>query len=932
MPQDLLGLAASRGFLDEIYDTYRNDPASVDESWRELLASEEAGAAAPSLRGRFPTVTLDQPAVLNGTNPSNGRRTRRALRALKNSSGAVASLINAFRSHGHLIAELDPLGLMQPPAAPELTLGEWGLAPDDEVSLPLAGFSGQSAGELERFLKQTYAGALGLEFMHIPDARRRSWLAERMETRHITPLAADVRRTMLQYLVNAEGFERFCHVKYPGTKRFSLEGSESLVPLLDLALTRASELGSKEAVIGMAHRGRLTALETILKRPARDIFSEFEDVEPEAQLGGGDVKYHLGYSTDRTYADGRKLHLSLAFNPSHLEAVDPVVLGRVRAKQSRSGEWQQGSTFGVLVHGDAAFAGQGLVAECFNLMGLPGYRTGGTLHVVVNNQVGFTASPQEARSTPYCTDIAKMVDVPVWHVNGEDLDEVAHVVTMAMEYRHLFQSDVIIDLYCYRRYGHNEMDEPGFTQPLMYDRIQQKSSVVELYSHVLTADGVLADADVKTMVATRHAALEVELAAGKSQSRRPRTQAMAGVWQNFAGGPYAAAGDVDTGVSREDLLAIATQLTAVPADFSPHPKLLRLLEQRAQMGRGERPIDWGMGEMLAYGSLIRQGTNVRLSGQDSARGTFSHRHAHLADIKTGLEHNTLLGFGKGGAAFKVFDSPLSEAGVMGFEYGYSLDAPDHLVMWEAQFGDFANGAQVIVDQFLVASEDKWNRLSGLVLLLPHGFEGQGPEHSSARLERFLQSCAEDNIQVVQPTTTAQMFHLLRRQIMRPWRKPLIVMTPKSLLRLPAAASPIEDLTSGRFQNVMVDPAPGKTCERVVFCSGKIYYELAESRAARGAQSTAIVRMEQLYPWPEAELRAALATMPKAKEFIWVQDEPGNMGAQFFTVPRLSALAGKAVTAISRDDSGSPATGSHKAHAIEQERILSAAFGKVSSAA
>jgi 2-oxoglutarate dehydrogenase E1 component len=766
--------------------------------------------------------------------------------------------------------------------------------------------------------------------MHISSPSRRSWLAERMEGTLTKKLPTEVRTRMLALLINAEQFERFCHTKYPGTKRFSLEGSESLIPMLDLVLTHSARLGAIEAVLGMAHRGRLTTIEQILRRPGRDLFGQFEDVEPEKALGGGDVKYHLGFSTDRVDPNGHAMHVSLAFNPSHLEAVNPVVIGRVRAKQVRHGDVEHKRVVGVLVHGDAAFAGQGLVPETLQLMGLPGYRTGGTIHLIVNNQVGFTASPAEQRSTPYCTDVAKMLECPIWHINGEDLDALARVVEIACEYRSQFSSDVVIDMYCYRKYGHNENDEPAFTQPLMYDRIRTKPSPVEVYAKHLVGEGVIEPAEVTEMTERRVAELEVELEAARAAKHRPEGASMTAMWKGYRGGITDTPEDVDTRVMRSVLTTIAQQMSEMPPGFTPHPKIARLFEQRHQMGKGERPIDWGMGELLAYGSLLYQGINVRMSGQDCSRGTFSHRHVVITDIHTGREHLVLGSLHPDQGQCRIYDSPLSEAGVMGFEFGYSLDYPDALVLWEAQFGDFANGAQVMIDQFISSSEDKWKRLSGLVLLLPHGFEGQGPEHSSARLERYLQMCAEHNIQVAQPTTPAQMFHLLRGQVLRRLRKPLVVMTPKSLLRLPAATSTLDDFAGGKFQRVLHDDMayPDKVT-RVVMCTGKIYYELVEERAKRSDPTVAIVRLEKLYPWwPDLVREATIDKYPALKQVMWVQDEPLNMGAASFVTPRVEQLLpdGVRLEVIGRAESASPATGSHKAHVIEQQQILAAAFG------
>jgi 2-oxoglutarate dehydrogenase E1 component len=846
---------------------------------------------------------------------------------------SVWPLVNAFRSRGHFAASLDPLGLLETALIVELDPATWGFTKSDDARVidptGVHGMPRASIAELLAHLKRIYASSVGLEFMHISSPARRSWLAERMESLLPKPLPAKVRTRMLSLLINAEQFERFCHTKYPGTKRFSLEGSESLIPMLDLVLTHSARHGAIEAVLGMAHRGRLTTIEQILHRPGRDLFGQFEDVEPEKALGGGDVKYHLGFSCDHVDPNGNAIHVSLAFNPSHLEAVDPVVVGRVRAKQVRHGDVEMRRVVGVLVHGDAAFAGQGLVPETLQLSSLPGYRTGGTIHLIVNNQVGFTASPAEQRSTPYCTDVAKMLECPIWHVNGEDLDALARVVEMACEYRAQFASDVVIDMYCYRKYGHNENDEPAFTQPIMYDRIKTKQSPVEVYSQRLVAEGVVTAAEVAAMTQRRVAELDTELEAAKAAKSRPSIAAMTAMWRGYRGGITEEPEDVDTRVMRPVLETIAQSMTEIPPGFTAHPKIVRLLEQRAQMGKGERPLDWGMAEMLAYGSLLYGGTNVRMSGQDCARGTFSHRHAIITDIHTGREHMLLGGLNPDQGQCRIYDSPLSEAGVLGFEFGYSLDYPDALVLWEAQFGDFANGAQVIIDQFITSSEDKWKRLSGIVLLLPHGYEGQGPEHSSARLERYLQMCAEHNIQVAQPTTPAQMFHLLRGQVLRRLRKPLVVMTPKSLLRLPAASSPLDDFATGRFERILADPTadPAKVT-RALFCTGKIYYELVEERARRKAEHVAIVRIEKLYPWWPQLITQSIEKYTGLRDVKWVQDEPCNMGAGTFVTPRLEKVlpAGAKLEFIARVESASPATGSHKAHVIEEQQIFAAAFG------
>ena len=947
MSRDVLELATSLGYLDELYERYQRQPGEIDPSWHDLLGAPAGNghatnggttngnghgpvAAAPSISAPSSAAPVTRASLPASARPGQVTMSPITAQAVP----SVWPLVNAFRSRGHFAANLDPLGLLETARISELEPATWGFTDRDldRVIEPtgIHGLPRASVGQILAHLRRIYAESVGLEFMHISSPARRSWLAERMETQLERQPSVTERTRILQLLINAEQFERFCHTKYPGTKRFSLEGSESLIPMLDLVLTQGARFGAIEAVLGMAHRGRLTTIEQILRRPARDLFGHFEDVEPEKAMGGGDVKYHLGFSTDRTDPNGHAMHVSLAFNPSHLEAVDPVVVGRVRAKQIRHSDYEHRRVMGVLVHGDAAFAGQGLVAETLQLSSLPGYRTGGTVHLIVNNQVGFTASPAEQRSTPYCTDIAKMLECPIWHVNGEDLDALARVIEIACEYRAQFASDVVIDMYCFRKYGHNENDEPSFTQPLMYDRIKQKSSPVELYSKHLVEQGVVTAEGVTAMTRERVAALEIELEAAKAAKQRPDAPSMTAMWRGYRGGQTEQPVDADTKVPRALLEHIAASMTEKPTGFTPHPKIERLFSQRAEMGRGARALDWGMAELLAYGSLLYQGINVRLSGQDCSRGTFSHRHAIVTDIKTGREHLVLGGLQPEQGQCRIYDSPLSEAGVLGFEFGYSLDYPDALVMWEAQFGDFVNGAQVIIDQFITSSEDKWKRLSGLVLLLPHGYEGQGPEHSSARLERFLEACGEQNIQVAQPTTPAQMFHLLREQVLRNMRKPLIIMTPKSLLRLPAATSALDELATGKFHRVLhdhdADPAHVK---RLLVCSGKIYYELVEERARRADASVAIVRLEKLYPWwPQLVAAATVDKYPKLEELFWVQDEPCNMGAGNFVTPRLNKLiAGTPVRYefIGRAESASPATGSHKAHVLEQQQILLQAF-------
>jgi 2-oxoglutarate dehydrogenase E1 component len=919
MDNDVLFLAGNLKFVDDVYATYRRDPAAVDPSWRRFF---EAGVFPPPANGANGAAAAAPAFAAAAVAPSA------ALFLAK-----VWAMVNAYRARGHLEADLDPLGITHRMPHPELDPATYGFgASDMQREIPpgiIDGVGGVPLKEVLRRCRATYCRTIGVEFMHISSPVRKRWLTDRMEgTENDGHLDRATKLAMLEKIARAEALERFVHAKYVGTKRFSLEGSETLVPLLDLALEHAARFGTEEVVVGMAHRGRLNVLTNILGKQPRDLFAEFEDIDPMSTLGSGDVKYHLGYSTDIVARTGRKMHLSLAFNPSHLEAIDPVVVGRVRGKQRRKKDITHAKVLGILVHGDAAFAGQGLVAETLNLSEIHGYRTGGTLHVIVNNQIGFTATPAEARSTPYATDVAKMLQCPIFHVNGDYPEAVAHVVDMAMSYRNEFQCDVVIDMFCYRKYGHNEADEPSFTQPLMYKVIEHKDSVLKVFSARLIAEGTTSAADVDQLLARVNQELETELKLAKAAAKRPTVGAGQGVWQGYLGGPDAAVPDVATGVQRGQLEWIGMKATSFPDTFHPHPKIERLFRSRQQMVRGEHAMDWGCAEMLAIGSLVLEGHMVRMSGQDTCRGTFSSRHAVIVDVENGDEHMALACMTPDQADCRIYDSALSEAAVLGFEFGYSLDYPDALICWEAQFGDFANGAQVIIDQFISSSEDKWKRISGLVMLLPHGYEGQGPEHSSARLERYLQLCAEDNMQVVYPTTPAQYFHVLRRQVHRKYRKPLIVLTPKSLLRLPAAASAVEELTAGGFQRVLGDASspPAEGVERVFLCSGKVVYDLLEERRKRGDARTAILRLEQLYPWRDEEVARALAPYTAARELVWVQEEPHNMGAHFFVEPRLRRLlGGRSFRAVARVESASPATGSAKAHQLEQRALLDEAF-------
>ena len=809
-----------------------------------------------------------------------------------------------YRRWGYLQAKLDPLGQYL----------EEQLLPEDLPDLP--GTEDQVKLEVEA-ARRVYSGTVGAEFMHIPDRRRRQWIADRMESEHVALSRADQRR-VLDLLVRADLFEQVVQARYLGTKRFSLEGVTALIPFLDEVLNRAGELGATKAVMGMSHRGRLSVMvNTFGKQPAH-IFSKFEDVDPRSFLGGGDVKYHVGATAEHTTREGKKLALHLVSNPSHLEAVDPVAMGRARAKQVRIGDNGIEQVLLIAIHGDAAFAGQGVTAETLNLGGFPGYTVGGTIHVIVNNLIGFTAEPDEVTSTRFCSDAAKRLPVPIFHVNAEDPDAVLRMAALAADYRYEFQSDVVIDLIGYRRHGHSEVDDPTITQPLRYALIKKHPSLSELYARQLGIDTADQVREVQAeFIAAQRAATEIQKIT--SLSRLPD------YWSPYKGGAYKPEYECATGLPREEIKALSDKLVSYPPSFHIHAKLKKLLEQRAEMGDGARPFDYGMAEAVAFASLLKAGTPVRLSGQDSERGTFNQRHSVLIDTEDEQHFIPLNHVAEGQAPFEVYNSALSEAGVLGFEYGYSRDSPESLVLWEAQFGDFANGAQIIIDQFIASGEDKWGLLSHVVLLLPHGYEGQGPEHSSARVERYLQLAARDNMQICQPSTAAQYFHLLRRQMLRPWRKPLVVFTPKSMLRHPSAVSPIEDFSQPLFQNVLPETQV-TNATRLLLCTGKIGHELRVEREKRGDTSTGIIFIEQLYPWPEAEICAAIDAHPKSHEVVWVQEEPENMGALSFVMPRLrKAARDRHALSIKRSAAASPATGSPKAHEMEQRTLIDLAL-------
>ena len=802
-------------------------------------------------------------------------------------------IFDRYRRWGYLEADLDPLGQEIRAPHPDLPRGE----------------------EAEE-ARGVYCGTIGVEFMHIADPAKRQWVQQRMEAEAPEP---DQER-ILDQLIRAELFEEVLQTRYIGTKRYSLEGECSLIPLLDEVLDSAGALGAEYAVLAMSHRGRLNVMMHTINTAPEAIFSKFEDVDPRSVLGSGDVKYHLGATGEHTTRSGHKLRMHLVSNPSHLEAVDPVAMGRARAKQRRLGEEGHHKLVPVVMHGDAAFAGQGIWAETLNFTGVPGFHVGGTVHIIVNNRIGFTTNPREAHSSLFASDLAKRLPIPIFHVNAEDPEAVVRVGRLAVEYRYAFNSDVLVDLIGYRRHGHSEVDDPSITQPLLYAKIKEFPPTYENYAADLGIDPVEKQKQIREEL---EAAQKKALAAKKRMS----TFDLPEYWSKYTGGPYKPEYEVTTGLPAEQLRQLAERLSSYPDAFHIHPKIKKLLEQRREMGEGKRALDYGMAEALAFGALLREGTPVRLSGQDSRRGTFNQRHSVLIDTEDEHEFVPLSHVGDGQARFEVYNSILSENAVLGFEYGYARDYPEALVLWEAQFGDFANGAQIIIDQFISSGEDKWKLLAGIVLLLPHGYEGQGPEHSSARIERYLQLAARDNMQITQPSTAAQYFHLLRRQAMRTWRKPLVVFTPKSMLRHPDAASDIHELERERFLNVIPD-ADVKDAGRVLVCTGKIGHELRAERRRRKDDSTAIVSVEQLYPFPEAELTAALQAHPNAHDIVWVQEEPANMGAAFYMVPRLRRLARTTpVRSVKRSASSSPATGSAKAHEMEQKTLLTLAFAK-----
>ncbi len=802
-------------------------------------------------------------------------------------------VFEGYRRWGYLAANLDPLGFLAPYHHPELIL------------------DGAAAASARKF----YCGSIGAEFVHIDDTARRRWIAERLESDAPQP----DRAFLLERLIRADLFEQVLQARYLGSKRFSLEGVTALIPLLDRVLAEAARAGCEQIMLGMSHRGRLNVMAHIAGQREADIFAGFEDVDPRSVLGSGDVKYHVGATGQYRTPDGRKLSVHLASNPSHLEAVDPVVIGRARAKQARIGGASRFiKVLPIVLHGDAAFAGQGVWAETLNLAELKAYSVGGTIHVIVNNLLGFTTEPTDLHSSRFASSLAKRQAVPIFHVNGEDPEAVVRAGQIAVEYRNAFGSDVVVDVIGYRRHGHSEVDDPTITQPRLYAKIKDHPPLWQIYAKRIGMDASANVAAVRNELETAHKA-------ASEMQKKPRLRRLPAYWSPYKRGRYDSAYEVDTGVDAARLAEVTGKLTSYPADFAIHPKVKKLLEQRSEMGHGKRAVDYGMAEALAFGSLLLAGTPLRFTGQDSRRGTFNQRHAALVDTVTEKQYLPLEHLAVDQARCEIFNSTLSEAGVLGFEYGYSRDYPEALVLWEAQFGDFANCAQIIIDQFISSGEDKWDLPSGVVMLLPHGYEGQGPEHSSARIERYLQLAAEDNIQVCQPSSAAQYFQLLRRQALRHWRKPLVVFTPKSMLRHPDASSPIEDFARPRFEWVVPDREIA-SAQRILICSGKIGHELRNERKQRGDTETAILFLDQLYPFPKNELRAEVARHPNAREIVWVQEEPANMGALSYVLPRIAHyIQGIPVRSVKRSASASPATGSAKAHEMEQKTLITLAF-------
>jgi 2-oxoglutarate dehydrogenase E1 component len=935
---------ANATYLTELYARYETDPTSLDPEWQSFFTSLGDDAADVFADARGPSWGQAERALPSPA-PRGSLTKKQALDAARDTLGA-RMLIRAYRTRGHLIAKLDPLELTTRREHPELKPSTYGFTKADyDREIYIGGALGLEFATLRQvldILRRTYAGPIGFEYMHISDPTQRAWIQQRIEGMDKeVRFTEQGKRAILAKLIEAEGSERFLNVKYTGTKRFGLDGGESTVPALEQIIKRGGQLGVREIVIGMPHRGRLNVLANVMGKPYRAIFNEFRggSAQPDDVEGSGDVKYHLGASSDREF-DENRVHLSLTANPSHLESVDPVVLGKVRAKQDQRGDRERKEILPLLLHGDAAFAGQGVVAECLGLSGLRGHRTGGSIHFIVNNQIGFTTAPRFSRSSPYPSDVAKMIDAPIFHVNGDDPEAVVYVTKVATEYRQHFGKPVVIDMFCYRRHGHNEADEPAFTQPLMYQRIAQHPGVVETYAKRLVEEGLFTPEAVEDLQAQFRSYLEEEFAAGETY-RPNRADWLDGRWSGIGFAEEGARRGM-TGVDIDMLRQVGNKLTTIPASFTPHKTIARIMGNRRKMVEEGIGIDWATAEALAFGTLLVEGFKIRLSGQDTERGTFSQRHSVLMDQVNEKKYTPLKHLAKEQANFEVINTMLSEEAVLGFEYGYSLAEPNALVLWEAQFGDFANGAQVIIDQFISSGERKWLRMSGLVLLLPHGYEGQGPEHSSARLERYLQSCAEDNWQVVNCTTPANYFHVLRRQLHRDFRKPLVLMTPKSLLRHKKVVSTLEQFgPESSFHRLLWDDAqnnpdepvrlvPDDQIKRVVLCSGKVYYDLYEERAKRGVSDIYLLRIEQLYPFPARALIQEL-TRFKDAEMVWCQEEPKNMGAWSFIEPNLSWVLDhidakhKRPRYAGRPSSAATATGLMNKHLRELKAFLDEAL-------
>jgi 2-oxoglutarate dehydrogenase E1 component len=916
MNSTTLPTRANADVIEAAYRVWLDNPDGVDPTWRAFFQGFSLGSNGGSLNAALDSQTNGAPII----------------DSLKQSH--VHYLIAAYRAIGHLQAHLDPLS--GPPApTPKLELSQFQLSEADlDTSFDVGTYLGggqMTLRDIIASLQQIYCSHIGVEYAHIQDQDCRLWLQDRIESTRLKPaFPRPLKVRILRRVHKAELFEKFLHTKYVGQKRFSLEGGETIIAALDAVIDHCPDAGVEEIVMGMAHRGRLNVLCTVMRKSFDQLFEQFsENYIPDTVGGDGDVKYHLGYESVLTTTSGKKVEVRLAANPSHLEIVNPVVEGKTRARQRIRGDNEERRrVLALLIHGDAALAGQGIVAETLNFSQLPGYKTGGTVHIVINNQIGFTTDPRDARSTRYCTDVAKMIEAPIFHVNGDDPEAVCMVCQLALDFRVRWKRDVFIDMYCFRRHGHNESDEPTFTQPMLYRTIAAHPQVSTIYTEKLVAEGSITAAQGDAIKEEYSASLEENLAKAKAREATKAAK-RSGPGDVFKGSnaefqPEYHHTPVQTSIPAEEIDRLVRGLTTIPATFKINPKIRRLLDARIQAHKDGGPVDWGFGEALAFGSLLIEGTPVRLSGQDCERGTFSHRHAVLADIDTGEKYTPLKNLDPKQARFCVYNSLLSEAAVLGFDYGYSLDYPDMLCLWEAQFGDFANGAQVVIDQFIVSGESKWQRTCGIVLLLPHGYEGQGPEHSSARLERFLQSSAEEDIQVANVTTPAQFFHLLRRQVRRDFRKPLIVMSPKSLLRHPGAVSKISDFTSGGFQEILEEPSAAEKPDRIILCSGKVYFDLCDYRQKNALTDTAIVRVEQLYPLHSERLGEIAKANPNAR-LVWCQEESQNMGAWSWIAPRLGNIFGKVPIYAGRDASASPAVGSLALHKMELASLLRDAF-------